>query len=79
MRCFASAGSAAAFLRYFSISSGLAKKGEWTEVEFRAIEARVGWARTGPSLEGDVLDNFKLAFEGAPADRILLDDVEVLP
>jgi len=38
-----------------------------------------GWARTGPSLEGDVLDNFKLVFEGAEPDRILLDDVEVLP
>jgi len=55
------------------------KKGEWTQVEFRAIEARVGWARTGPSLEGDVLDNLKLMFEGQPADRILLDDVEILP
>jgi len=55
------------------------KKGEWTEVEFRAIEARFGWARTGPSLEGDVLDKFKLVFEGAAGDRILLDDVEVLP
>ena len=27
----------------------------------------------------DVLDNFKLVFEGAEADRILLDDLEVLP
>jgi hypothetical protein len=26
-----------------------------------------------------VLDNFKLVFEGAAADRILLDDLEVLP
>ncbi len=26
-----------------------------------------------------VLDNFKLVFEGAEADRILLDDVEVCP
>lgn len=55
------------------------KQGQWTEVEFRAIEARVGWARTGPSLEGDVLDNFKLIFQGGPADRMLLDDVEILP
>jgi hypothetical protein len=55
------------------------KKGEWTAVEFRAIEARVGWDRTGPSLEGDVLDNLKLLFEGPAGDRMLLDDVEVLP
>ena len=40
------------------------KKGQWREVEFRAIEARVGWGMKGPSLEGDVLDNFKLLFEG---------------
>ncbi len=53
------------------------KKNEWTRVEFRAIEARVGWARTGPSLEGDVLDNLKLVFAGQPGDRVLLDDVEV--
>jgi len=55
------------------------KKSEWTEVEFRAIEARVGWARNGPSLEGDVLDNLKLMFDGGTADRVLLDDVEILP
>ncbi len=55
------------------------KKGAWTEVEFRAIECRVGWAGTGPSLEGDVLDNLKLVFEGTASDRVLLDDVEVLP
>jgi hypothetical protein len=55
------------------------KQGEWLDVEFRAIEARVGWARNGPSLEGDVLDNLKLVFEGDAADRVLLDDVEVLP
>jgi hypothetical protein len=55
------------------------RKGEWAQVEFQAIEARVGWARNGPSLEGDVLDNLKLIFEGEAADRLLLDDVEVLP
>jgi hypothetical protein len=55
------------------------KKGEWAAVEFRAIEARVGWARNGPSLEGDVLDNLKLIFQGDAGDRILLDDVEILP
>ena len=54
-------------------------KDQWRQVEFRAIEARVGWARTGPSLEGDVLDNLKLVFQGAAGDRVLLDDVEILP
>jgi hypothetical protein len=54
------------------------KEGQWREVEFRAIEARVGWDRRGPSLEGDVLDNIKLLFEGDPNDRMLLDDFEVL-
>jgi hypothetical protein len=56
--------------------SGL-KQGEWTEVEFRAIEVRMGWAMDGPSLEGDVLSNFKLLFEGDGGARILLDDFEV--
>jgi hypothetical protein len=59
------------------LTIGGLRKNEWTPVEFRAIEARVGWARTGPSLEGDVLDNLKLVFEGQPGDRVLLDDVEV--
>ena len=54
------------------------KKGQWRDVEFRAIEARVGWARTGPSLEGDVLDNIKLIFDGSKSDHILLDDFEIL-
>jgi hypothetical protein len=53
------------------------KQGEWTEVEFRAIEVRMGWAMDGPSLEGDVLSNFKLLFEGDGGARILLDDFEV--
>jgi hypothetical protein len=53
------------------------KKGEWREVEFRAIEARVGWGMKGPSLQGDVLDNFKIVFSGGPEDRILLDDFEI--
>jgi hypothetical protein len=32
----------------------------------------------GPSLDGDVLDNFKLVFEGGVSDRVLLDDFEIL-
>jgi hypothetical protein len=53
------------------------RKGQWRDVEFRAIEARVGWGRNGPSLEGDVLDNIKLLYEGGESDRILLDDFEI--
>ena len=54
------------------------KKGQWRDVEFRAIEARVGWGMKGPSLEGDILDNIKLIFEGDRDDRIILDDFEIL-
>jgi hypothetical protein len=54
------------------------RKGEWRTVSFRALEARVGWGRQGPSLEGDVLDNIKLIYEGGTGDRILLDDFELL-
>jgi hypothetical protein len=54
------------------------KKGQWREVEFRAIEARVGWDRKGPSLEDDVLDNIKLLFEGDSDDRVLLDEFEIV-
>ncbi|NQU24656.1 MAG: hypothetical protein HQ567_25520 [Candidatus Nealsonbacteria bacterium] len=54
------------------------EKGKWREVEFRAIEARAGWGMNGPSLEGDVLDNLKIFYEGDPGDRILLDDFEIL-
>ncbi len=50
------------------------RKNEWRDVEFRAIEVRTGWSRKGPSLEGDVLDNIKLMFEGSAADRMVLDD-----
>jgi len=54
------------------------RKGRWRSIEFRAIEARVGWGMNGPSLEGCILDNFKLLFEGGEGDRILLDDFEIL-
>jgi hypothetical protein len=39
----------------------------------------LGWARNGPILEGDVLDNLILLFQGKASDRILLDDVEIIP
>ncbi len=57
---------------------GSLKKGQIRHVEFRAIEARLGWGMKGPSLEADVLDNFKLIFEGAEDDRLLLDDFQIL-
>jgi len=53
------------------------QKGQWRDIEFRAIEARVGWGRKGPSLEGDVLDNIKLLYEGGESDQMLLDDFEI--
>jgi len=57
---------------------GRLKAGQWHDVRFRAIEARTGWGMDGPSVEGDVLDNFKLIFEGAAAERMLLDEFEIL-
>jgi len=54
------------------------KKGQNRDIEFRAIEARVGWGMDGPSLEGCTLDNFKIIFDGNEDDRILLDDFEIL-
>lgn len=53
------------------------KKGQWRDVEFRAIEARVGWGMKGPSLEADILDNIKLIFQGEKTDRILLNDFQI--
>jgi len=53
------------------------KKGEWNDIEFRGIEARVGWDASGAGLEGSVFDNFKLFFEGGDGAALLLDDVEI--
>jgi hypothetical protein len=53
------------------------KEGRWRDIEFRAIEARVGWDMKGPSLETDVLDNIKLIYEGKMTDKILLDDFQI--
>ncbi len=58
-------------------SIGGLEKGRWRTVSFRAMEARVGWDRKGPSLEGDVLDNIKLLYEGGTDERVLLDDFEI--
>jgi hypothetical protein len=32
----------------------------------------------GPSLEGDVLDKFKLVFEAGASDRALLEEFEIV-
>jgi hypothetical protein len=60
--------------RYFL--TGL-KSNQWNEVEFRGSEARLGWDKSGPSLDGHVLNNLLLLFEGPQDARILLDDFEV--
>ncbi len=57
---------------------GSLKPGQWQTVEFRAVAARIGWGMSGPSLDGDVLDNIKLTFSGDATDRVLLDNVEIL-
>lgn len=46
-------------------------------MEFRAIEARTGWVADGASLDGVVLSNIKILFEGSQDVRLLLDDFEV--
>jgi hypothetical protein len=53
------------------------KKGEWKTVEFRGVEARVGWALDGPSLDGSVMNNLRMLFEGPADARVLLDDFEI--
>jgi hypothetical protein len=54
------------------------KAGAWKDVEFRAIEARVGLSlgakRYGPSLDGLPMDNIQLIFDGTEGARVLLDD-----
>jgi hypothetical protein len=60
--------------RYYA--TGL-KKGEWKTVEFRGVEARTGWAMDGPSLDGCVMNNLLITFEGPPEARVLLDEIEV--
>gem|GEM_PF-663995 len=57
---------------------GALARGRIRNVEFRAIEARVGWGMKGPSLEDCVLDNFKLIFSAPDDARILLDDFKIL-
>jgi hypothetical protein len=57
---------------------GSLKAGQVSNVEFRALEARVGWDMKGPSLEDDVLDNFTLVFAADKDARLLLDDFEIL-
>jgi len=53
------------------------KKGEWKNVDFRGTEARVGWAMDGPSLDGCLMNNLSVLFEGPAEARVLLRDFEV--
>lgn len=53
------------------------RKGEWKTVEFRGVEARAGWAMDGPSLDGCVMNNLKIVFEGPADARVWIDDFEV--
>ena len=48
------------------------KPGQWNDVEFRGSEARAGWDRGGPSLDGNVLNNLLILFEGPQDARVLL-------
>ena len=56
---------------------GPLKKGQTRDIEFRALEARVGWGMDGPSLEGSTFDNFKIIFAADEDDRILLDNFDI--
>ncbi|MHC4742604.1 MAG: hypothetical protein ACYS8Z_11870, partial [Planctomycetota bacterium] len=57
---------------------GSLKKGQTRSIEFRAMEARVGWGMKGPSLEGSVLDNFKIIFAGNEDAALVLDNFKIL-
>ncbi len=60
------------------IRLGPVQKNQWRTVEFRAIEAHVGWDMKGPSLDGNILNNVKIAPDGSADARYLLSDFEVL-
>jgi hypothetical protein len=53
------------------------KPDEWKDIEFKAVEMRFGFAKDGPSLEGDVISSLKIFYKGSADSRLLLDDVEV--
>jgi len=55
-----------------------AKKDQWTAVEYRAADARVGWRMDGASPEGGTAENLKIYFDpGAAAGTVLIDDFEI--
>lgn len=55
------------------------RPGEWTAVEFRALDLLMTATRQGPPMElGEPFNNLKIMFEGHADARLLLDDVEVL-
>lgn len=53
------------------------KQGEWTTVEIRPVGMCTGLSQDGPSLDGCMMDNFKLIFTGENDACLLLDDFEV--
>jgi hypothetical protein len=55
------------------------KPGEWTPVEVRLTDLREHIKMTGPSVEGDVPNNFRFILPDAPESaRMLVDDVEIV-
>jgi hypothetical protein len=53
------------------------RKGEWKQVEFLGVQARAGAGQDGPSLEGSMMNNISLLFQGSEEARMLLDDFEL--
>jgi hypothetical protein len=53
------------------------RKGEWKQVEFRGTQPRAGAAQAGATLEGGLMNNISLVYEGPGDARVLLGDFEV--
>jgi hypothetical protein len=53
------------------------RKGEWKQVEVAGTQLRAGAAQDGATLEGSVMNNVSLLFEGPADARVLLDEFEV--
>jgi hypothetical protein len=53
------------------------RKDEWRTVEIRVGDLRAGAPGNDATLEGEVLNNFRLVFDGPPEARLVLDDFEV--
>jgi len=59
------------------VTIGGLRKGEWKQVDVRVAQARSGPAQDGAPLDGSVMNNLTLLFEGPADARVLLDDFEV--